>query len=117
MVDADGVESINDMFHENTMLQTDNNNLRQRIKAMQQTVEGLTAKNAQLLVDQDLCNMANVDGDDGLEVRGLIEGYVKEIEELRYLFSRRSTQVAQSRWYLTPGQHVYSHHKNYSKAP
>ena len=31
-VGEDGVDTFNDMFHENTMLQTDNNGLRQRIK-------------------------------------------------------------------------------------
>ena len=35
MVGEDGVETINDMFQENTMLQTENDNIRQRIKAMQ----------------------------------------------------------------------------------
>lgn len=47
-----GEESINDMYHENTMLQTEINNLRVRIKAMQETIEALTVKNTQLLADK-----------------------------------------------------------------
>ena len=34
MVSEDGSEAVNDMYHENNMLQTDNANLRTRIKAM-----------------------------------------------------------------------------------
>lgn len=40
------------MFHENAMLQTENNNLRVRIKAMQETVDALRARITQLVSDQ-----------------------------------------------------------------
>ena len=56
------MESINDMFHENTMLQTENNNLRQRIKAMQETVERLTVRNTELLAERAMLNLGNMDG-------------------------------------------------------
>lgn len=46
------MESINDMFHENAMLQTENNNLRVRIKAMQETIDALRARITQLVSDQ-----------------------------------------------------------------
>jgi kinesin family protein 4/21/27 len=52
MIGEDGVEVVNDMFHENTMLQTENNNLRTRVKAMQETVDALSNKNAQLLAEK-----------------------------------------------------------------
>ena len=52
MVTEDGSEAVNDMYHENNMLQTDNGNLRTRIKALQETVEGLTARNCQLLAQK-----------------------------------------------------------------
>ena len=64
MVDADGVESINDMFHENTMLQTENNNLRVRVKALQQTVDSVTAKNIALLVEHSTALVASGEGTD-----------------------------------------------------
>ena len=62
MVDADGVESINDMFHENTMLQTENNNLRVRVKALQQTVDSVTAKNIALLAEHSTALVASGEG-------------------------------------------------------
>ncbi|KAG2460005.1 KI21B protein, partial [Polypterus senegalus] len=52
IIGEDGVESINDMFHENSMLQTENNNLRVRIKAMQETIDAQRARLTQLLSDQ-----------------------------------------------------------------
>ena len=52
MVGEDGVEMVNDMFHENTMLQTENNNLRTRVKAMQETIDTLSCKNTQLLAEK-----------------------------------------------------------------
>ena len=52
MIGEDGVEVVNDMFHENTMLQTENNNLRTRVKAMQKTVDALSSKNTQLLAEK-----------------------------------------------------------------
>lgn len=45
----DGEEQVNDMYHENIMLQTEVNNLRTRTKAMQETIDDLTKKNCQLL--------------------------------------------------------------------
>ncbi|XP_064634867.1 kinesin-like protein KIF21A isoform X2 [Lineus longissimus] len=84
VVDGDGVETINDMFHENTMLQTENNNLRKRIKAMQETIENLNAKNVQLLSERALQNITNISGDASQdEISKLIQGYIQEIEELR----------------------------------
>ena len=51
---ADGQETTNDMYHENTMMSKENSNLRTRIKAMQETIDVLTAKNAQLLADKEV---------------------------------------------------------------
>uniref|UniRef100_A0A3B3YLC0 Kinesin motor domain-containing protein n=1 Tax=Poecilia mexicana TaxID=48701 RepID=A0A3B3YLC0_9TELE len=52
MVGEDGVESFSDMFHENSMLQTENSNLRVRVKAMQETIDVQRARLTQLLSDQ-----------------------------------------------------------------
>ena len=62
MVDTDGVETFNDMFHENTMLQTDNESLRQRIKAMQQTIDALKSRNTELLSERATTNIHNIEG-------------------------------------------------------
>lgn len=52
LVGEDGVESLSDMFHENSMLQTENSNLRVRVKAMQETIDAQRARLTQLLSDQ-----------------------------------------------------------------
>lgn len=40
------------MYHENTMLQSEINNLRTRVKAMQETIDTLTQKNTLLLAEK-----------------------------------------------------------------
>ncbi|XP_067915116.1 kinesin-like protein KIF21A isoform X1 [Heterodontus francisci] len=82
IIGEDGVESINDMFHENTMLQTENNNLRMRIKAMQETIESLRARITQLLSDQVNQILAK-SGDGNEEISAMIQNYIQEVEELR----------------------------------
>lgn len=52
MSGEDGVESFSDMFHENSMLLTENSNLRVRVKAMQETIDAQRARLTQLLSDQ-----------------------------------------------------------------
>ncbi|PIK38523.1 hypothetical protein BSL78_24641 [Apostichopus japonicus] len=49
---ADGVEEVNDLFHENTMLQTESTRMRQRIKAMQETIDAQSERIAILLTQQ-----------------------------------------------------------------
>ncbi|XP_068132397.1 kinesin-like protein KIF21A isoform X2 [Hyperolius riggenbachi] len=82
IIDEEGVESINDMFHENAMLQTENNNLRMRIKAMQETVDALRARITQLMSDQANQVLARA-GDGNEEISNMIHNYIKEIEDLR----------------------------------
>ncbi len=45
------------------MLQTENNNLRQRIKTMQSTVETLTVRNTDLLAERAALHLSNMDGE------------------------------------------------------
>jgi len=52
MVGEDGMEGINDLVHENSMLQTENNNLRVRVKAMQETIDAQKTRLTQVLSDQ-----------------------------------------------------------------
>ncbi|KAM7182046.1 kinesin-like protein KIF21A isoform 3-T3 [Macrochelys suwanniensis] len=82
IIDEDGMESVNDMFHENAMLQTENNNLRVRIKAMQETVDALRARITQLMSDQANQILARA-GDGNEEISNMIHNYIKEIEDLR----------------------------------
>ena len=88
MVGEDGVETINDMFQENTMLQTENDNLRQRIKTLQDTIEKLRMRNVELLSENEAIKMSMTGGADGekggdAQIKELIQGYIREIEELR----------------------------------
>nr|CAD7268470.1 unnamed protein product [Timema shepardi] len=99
VVGEDGVESVNDMFHENMMLQTEINKMRTRVKAMQETIDALSSKNSQLLAEKATVgwitsggNKLDCDKVDKLvlgcsgsdnDVTELIQGYLKEIEELR----------------------------------
>ncbi|XP_057557381.1 kinesin-like protein KIF21A isoform X6 [Hippopotamus amphibius kiboko] len=82
IIDEEGVESINDMFHENAMLQTENNNLRVRIKAMQETVDTLRTRITQLVSDQANQVLARA-GEGNEEISNMIHNYIKEIEDLR----------------------------------
>ncbi|KAM4734361.1 kinesin-like protein KIF21A [Anableps anableps] len=83
MVGEDGIESFSDMFHENSMLQTENSNLRVRVKAMQETIDAQRARLTQLLSDQANQALARA-GEGGTEEIGkMIQSYIKEIEDLR----------------------------------
>ncbi|XP_053109829.1 kinesin-like protein KIF21A isoform X8 [Hemicordylus capensis] len=82
IIDEEGVESINDMFHENAMLQTENNNLRVRIKAMQETIDALRVRITQLVSDQANQVLARA-GEGNEEISNMIHNYIKEIEDLR----------------------------------
>lgn len=83
IVGEDGTEQINDMFHENTMLQAENNNLRTRIKALQETIDRLTTRNTELLAEKANGLWIESDSNSKSEITQLIQGYLKEIEELR----------------------------------
>ncbi|XP_063220986.1 kinesin-like protein KIF21A isoform X2 [Bacillus rossius redtenbacheri] len=83
VIGEDGEESVNDMYHENMMLQSELNKLRTRVKAMQETIDALSAKNAQLLVERSTNGWVASGGGSENDVTELIQGYVKEIEDMR----------------------------------
>ncbi|XP_072309352.1 kinesin-like protein KIF21A isoform X2 [Eucyclogobius newberryi] len=82
LVGEDGSEGMNDLVHENAMLQTENNNLRLRVKAMQETVDAQRARLTQILSDQANTVLARA-GEGSEEIGNMIQNYIKEIEELR----------------------------------
>uniref|UniRef100_A0A7N8WXQ3 Kinesin family member 21A n=1 Tax=Mastacembelus armatus TaxID=205130 RepID=A0A7N8WXQ3_9TELE len=82
MVGEDGMEGINDLVHENSMLQTENNNLRVRVKAMQETIDAQRARLTQILSDQANQALGKA-GEGNEEIGNMIQNYIKEIEELR----------------------------------
>ena len=84
VVDGEGVEQTSDLYHENTMLQTENDKLRTRVKSLNETIERLTVRNSEILADKAVLELGNAAGDPNSdEVLKLIQGYVKELEELR----------------------------------
>ncbi|XP_077987071.1 kinesin-like protein KIF21A [Glandiceps talaboti] len=135
IINEEGVEEINDLFHENTMLQTENNSLRTRIKALQETIEGQTARISMLLAQQAAYSLSvagSTDGDNS-EVTAMIEGYIREIEELRAKviqiesenarLRRRSDSRMESRMSQSPS-HVplttsgdYTYNFDYNESP
>lgn len=48
----DGSEGFSDLFQENAMLQRENDNLRMRVKAMQETIDHLNTRVTQLLTNE-----------------------------------------------------------------
>ncbi|CAJ1054415.1 kinesin-like protein KIF21A isoform X1 [Xyrichtys novacula] len=82
MLGEDGMEGINDLVHENSMLQTENNNLRVRVKAMQETIDAQRARLTHILSDQANQALAKT-GEGTEEIGNMIQNYIKEIEELR----------------------------------
>lgn len=76
ILDPDGHEHINDMHLANKMLESELNLLRNRIKAMQDTIQLVTAEKTQLLVNKTA-------GNGPVEIQETIQNYIKEIEELR----------------------------------
>ncbi|XP_075884719.1 kinesin-like protein KIF21A [Nelusetta ayraudi] len=83
MAGEDGVESFSDMFHENSMLQTENSNLRVRVKAMQETIDAQRARLTQLISDQANQALARAGEGGSEEIGNMIQSYIKEIEDLR----------------------------------
>ncbi|XP_028304606.1 kinesin-like protein KIF21A isoform X3 [Gouania willdenowi] len=83
LVGEDGVESFSDMFHENSMLQTENGNLRVRVKAMQETIDAQRARLTQLISDQANQALSRAGEGGTEEIGNMIHGYIKEIEDLR----------------------------------
>ncbi|KAG7477784.1 hypothetical protein MATL_G00073150 [Megalops atlanticus] len=82
VVGEDGAEGFSDLFQENSMLQKENGTLRMRVKAMQETIDALNSRVTQLLSNEVNVLLAK-SGDENEEIGGLIQNYIREVEELR----------------------------------
>lgn len=117
IVSEDGTETVNDMFYENNMLQGEVNNLRTRVKAMQETIDALTLKNTNLLAEKATGSWIGSSVNGEQDVTYLIQGYLKEIEELRAKLMESTNTCEQLRKQLnrTHGiQQNISFHENTS---
>lgn len=82
-VDSEGNPEISDTFHENAMLMQDNKRLQQRLKAMQESINSLTERNAELLSEKAIAGWASNGGDTDKSVTEMVAGYLKEIQQLK----------------------------------
>ncbi|XP_069797877.1 kinesin-like protein KIF21B isoform X3 [Narcine bancroftii] len=82
VIDADGSQGYSDLCHENTMLQKENDTLRMRLKAMQETIDALNNRVTQLLSNEATQIIASA-GDGNEEIGALIQNYIREIQDLR----------------------------------
>lgn len=108
MITEDGTETVNDMFYENNMLQGEVNNLRTRVKAMQETIDTLTIKNTNLLTEKATCAWIKGSSDNDTDVSYLIQGYLKEIEELRAKLMESNSTCEQLRKQLNRSQTLHT---------
>uniref|UniRef100_A0A8C9SGT7 Kinesin-like protein KIF21B n=1 Tax=Scleropages formosus TaxID=113540 RepID=A0A8C9SGT7_SCLFO len=82
VIGDDGTEGFSDLFQENSMLQKENNTLRMRVKAMQETIDHLNNRVTQLL-SSEVTAVLTKSGDGNEEIGALIQNYIREIEEIR----------------------------------
>ena len=106
------METTSDVFHENSMLQTENDKLRTQIKSLNAKVEQLTVRNSELLASHAVATLGNAVSDAGSdEVVKLVQGYEKQLEELRAKLAEsehmterlnRTRQLSASRMAMSP---------------
>ena len=99
MVDADGAERFNNMFQENFMLHTENKNLHMCVKALQKTVDDITAKNIVLLAERNTVMIANGDGKNKLLHFVSVWSWVKALlfTKRKYVW-RLPSKAIRSKW-------------------
>ncbi|KAG7238350.1 hypothetical protein INR49_031066 [Caranx melampygus] len=78
----DGSEGFSDLYQENAMLQRENDTLRLRVKAMQETIDHLNTRVTQMLANE-VSNLLIKSSEGNEEIGALIQNYIREVEELR----------------------------------
>ncbi|XP_074528947.1 kinesin-like protein KIF21B isoform X2 [Halichoeres trimaculatus] len=78
----DGSEGYSDLYQENAMLQRENDTLRLRVKAMQETIDHLNTRVTHLLANE-VSTLLTKSSEGNEEIGALIQNYIREVEELR----------------------------------
>lgn len=80
-MDSEGNTTLSDTFNENTLLLSDNKRLQQRLKAMQETVNALTERNAKLQLEVASVQWKSGDNSD-CDITEMVGNYISEIAKL-----------------------------------
>ena len=91
----DGHEAVNDMFHENRLLQSENQTMRSRLKALQETVQSMTVRNVELQAQKAASTWSKAGSDS--DVTQMVQHYLMEIEELRARLCESENMASQLR--------------------
>ncbi|XP_051271091.1 kinesin-like protein KIF21B isoform X10 [Dicentrarchus labrax] len=78
----EGSEGYSDLYQENAMLQRENDTLRLRVKAMQETIDHLNTRVTHLLANE-VSTLLTKSSEGNEEIGALIQNYIREVEELR----------------------------------
>ncbi|KAK2862333.1 hypothetical protein Q5P01_001866 [Channa striata] len=78
----DGSEGYSDLYQENAMLQRENDTMRLRVKAMQETIDHLNTRVTHLLANE-VSSLLTKSSENNEEIGTLIQKYIREVEELR----------------------------------
>lgn len=91
----DGHEAVNDMFHENRLLQSENQTMRTRLKALQETVQSVTVRNVELQSQKAAATWSKAGSDS--DITQMVQHYLMEIEELRARLCESENMASQLR--------------------
>ncbi|XP_075952404.1 kinesin-like protein KIF21B isoform X6 [Anarhichas minor] len=78
----DGSEGYSDLYTENAMLQRENDTMRHRVKAMQETIDHLNTRVTHMLANE-VNTLLTKSSEGNEEIGALIQNYIREVEELR----------------------------------
>ncbi|KAI9556503.1 hypothetical protein GHT06_016292 [Daphnia sinensis] len=95
VVSEDGHEAVNDMFHENRLLQAENQTMRTRLKALQETVNSMTARNVELQAQKAASTWSKAGCD--ADITQMVQHYLMEIEELKARLCESENMASQLR--------------------
>ena len=97
VVAEDGTEYVNDMCHENIMLQDEVNNLNARLKGLKETNAKLNARIVELLTEKESKRWIQCEEGANSDMAEIIHDYMKQIEDLRAQLIESEETCAQLR--------------------